>query len=128
MLLLDTCTLLWLAADQKKLSPKAAKAIKKSPQLLFVSAISAFEIAIKSKNGKLSLPLSPQEWFSQALEFHGINELPVTGTIAVSSVELPSLHNDPCDRIIIATALENDMRILTSDKLIKEYPQAKIIW
>ncbi len=128
MILLDTCALLWLASDQKKLSIKAKKEIEKNTRALFVSAISAFEIAIKCRNGKLELPLSPLEWFSEAADFHGIREIPITSNIAISSVLLPPLHNDPCDRIIIATAQLNAMKILTCDPLISRYKQADVVW
>lgn len=128
MLLLDTCTLLWLAADQKKLSLNAKKAIKDNVLDLFVSAISAFELAIKSRSGKLKLPLSPLDWFSEALDFHGIREIPITSSIAIFSVQLPLLHNDPCDRLIIATAHLNGMKIVTGDSLITSYDQANVIW
>jgi PIN domain nuclease of toxin-antitoxin system len=128
MFLLDTCTLLWLAADQKRLSLNAKKVIKDNSQELFVSAISAFELAIKSRSGKLRLPLSPLDWFSEALDFHGIREIPITSSIAIFSVQLPLLHNDPCDRFIIATAHLNSMKIVTGDALITSYDQANVIW
>ena len=128
MILLDTCTLLWLAADQKKLSPKAKKEIEKNANALFISSISAFEIAVKSRSGKLTLQLSALKWFTRAIDFHGIKEIPVTSDIAIASVELPLLHNDPCDRIIIATAQINNMHILTCDQLITQYKQAEVIW
>ena len=128
MILLDTCTLLWLVADQKKLSPKAKKEIEKNANALFISSISAFEIAVKSRSGKLTLQLSALKWFTEAIDFHGIKEIPVTSDIAIASVELPLLHNDPCDRMIIATAQINDMHILTCDQLITQYKQAEVIW
>ena len=128
MILLDTCTLLWLASDQKKLSLRAKNEIKNNAQVLFVSAITAFEIAIKCRNRKIELPLPALVWFSDALKFHGIREIPVTSSIAISSVQLPLLHNDPCDRIIIATSVLNAMEIVTCDNLITIYDEAKVIW
>ena len=128
MILLDTCSLLWLASDQDNLSIKAKKEIEKNSQALFVSAISAFEIAIKYRNKKLELPLPPLDWFSAAIDFHGIREISITSTIAVTAVVLPPLHNDPCDRIIIATAQLNAMKIITCDPLISRYKQANVIW
>jgi len=128
MVLLDTCALLWLASDQEKLSGRARNAIEKNADRLFASAITAFEIAIKNRNGKISLPLPPLDWFTEALEFHGVRELPVTSTVAILSVHLPAHHNDPCDRIIIATAQANSMTIITSDRLIAQYEEAKVVW
>ena len=113
MILLDTCALLWLTSDQEKFSAKAKETIKKNADALFVSSITAFEIAIKYRNGQLALKFPVLEWFSEALNFHGIKEVEVTGSIAISSVLLPQLHSDPCDRIIIATAQLNALKILT---------------
>ena len=128
MLLLDTCTLLWLASEQNTLSVKAKKEIEKNAHGLFVSAITAFEIAIKCRNGMLELPLPPLDWFLETLDFHGIHEIPITSSIAVSAVQLPPLHNDPCDRIIIATSQLNAMRIVTCDRLITQYKNVEVIW
>ena len=128
MILLDTCALLWLVGGQDKLSSKAKKEIEKNSQALFVSAISAFEVAIKCRNGKLKLPLPPMDWFTESLDFHGIREIPITGSILISSIQLPPLHNDHCDRIIIATSQMNAMKIITCDKLISAYTQARVVW
>jgi PIN domain nuclease of toxin-antitoxin system len=128
MLLLDTCSLLWLASDDDALSVKAKKAIMDNAGALFVSSISAFEIAIKTRNGKILLPLPTGEWFTEALDFHGIREIPITGLIAALSVQLPHVHDDPCDRMIIATAQIHAMKICTCDRLIKKYKQVEVVW
>ncbi|MGA1825744.1 MAG: type II toxin-antitoxin system VapC family toxin [bacterium] len=128
MILVDTAVLLWLAADQKKLSSKAKKCIIENVGNLFVSSISLFEIALKASKGKLDLPMEAEKWFTKALRFHGIQEIPIDSRIAACSVRLPSLHNDPCDRFIIATALLHAMTIITSDSLIAQYEGVKVIW
>lgn len=128
MFLLDTCTLLWLAADQRKLSETAKRQIDNHPDSLFVSAISAFEIALKYRQRKLGLPQPPMDWFTEIMEFHGIRELPVTSSIAILSTQLPPMHNDPADRMIIATAVLNTLTIITCDELIAQYQQVKVIW
>ncbi len=127
MILLDTCALLWLAADQKKLSSRAKKAIEQNANALFVSSISAFEIAVKCRSRKMALPLPVMQWCVEAIEFHGIRETAVTSDIAVHSAELPLLHMDPCDRIIIATAQLNGFQVLTCDALISQY-KVKVVW
>ena len=128
MLLLDTCTLLWLSSDQSQLSQAAKDSIKSHSDSLFVSAITAFEIAVKCKRGKLELPIPAQDWYEFALEFHGIRELPINGKVGLASVHLPDHHNDPCDRMIIATASLHQMKILTCDKHISQYNEAEVIW
>ena len=128
MILLDTCALLWLASDQSRLSPDAKRAIEKNSNALFISAITAFEIAVKCRAKKLTLPLPVEQWIPETLAFHGIGEIAVTSALAVASVQLPPLHNDPCDRIILATAQMNGMKITTPDALISQYPSAPVIW
>ena len=125
MILLDTCTLLWLAVDQSHLSSAVKRALESAAGALFVSAISAFEIGTKLRRGALALParggLGPHEWYAEALAFHSIRELPVTGRIALESTLLPMHHRDPCDRIIVATAREESLRVATPDPLIAAY-------
>jgi PIN domain nuclease of toxin-antitoxin system len=128
MALLDTCTLLWLVADQSKLSDQARTILSKKDEPLYISAISAFEIGIKHRRGALSLPMEPDVWYEEALGFHGVSEIPVSGTIAARSTMLPALHSDPCDRIIIATAQLHNLTILTPDQHIREYSDTSTAW
>ena len=128
MYLLDTHILLWLASNQEELSPDVIKIIKENPGNLFISSITAFEITIKTMKKRLELPLKPEEWIPEALKQHHIEEIPVDSSIAIQSVLLPKIHNDPCDRIIIATAIINHMIIVTKDKIIPEYPNVEIRW
>ncbi|MBV6492202.1 MAG: hypothetical protein LDLANPLL_00193 [Turneriella sp.] len=128
MLLLDTCTLLWLVQDYTQLPLKVQNLIQKRSSSIFVSSISAFEIGIKYAKGKLKLPLKPDAWFEEALEFHGIQEIPADSKIMLSSTQLPPHHNDPADRIIVATAKIHACTILTPDTLIKKYKNIKVVW
>lgn len=128
MLLLDTCAFLWLVADHKKISVKAMAALKKSAGNIFVSSISAFEIGIKYEKKKLSLPMRATEWFMKALELHGLTELPITAKIAALSTELPRLHDDPADRMIVATAILHKLPLLTPDSHIRQYDSVEVIW
>ncbi len=128
MLLLDTCTLLWLVGDQGRLSQRARHLLAEHRGLLFVSAISAFEIGIKHRRGGLTLPMAPDEWFEAALGFHGLGEIPVGSRIAARSTQLPPLHADPADRIIVASAQAHGFTILTPDELIRAYPEVETAW
>ena len=128
MFLLDTCTLLWLVADPSKLPTKVIAFIQNHPDGLYISAISAFEIAIKTRQKKLKLPLSVEKWYAQALTHHGVTEIPVDGGVALKSVALPAHHADPCDRMIIATAQKHKMTVLTPDQYIHKYRQVKTCW
>lgn len=128
MRLLDTCSWLWLVGDQGRLSTPARQAISASRGAIFVSAISAFEIAVKHQKGNLALPQAPELWVDAALRLHGLIEIPLDWRIAVRSTQLPRLHADPCDRILVATAILNDLEILTPDPLIRAYPGVRVRW
>lgn len=118
-MILDTCALLWLAAGDRKLSRAAVKKIGES-RAVYVSAISGFEVAIKAAKGKLKLPLRPQDWFERVVEHHDLTVLPLSLDICIAGVE-PALHNDSCDRFIIATAKLNDLTVVTADDRFEKY-------
>ncbi len=128
MILLDTCTLLWLAADQRKLSAHSKAQIKKNAGALYVSAITAFEIALKHSKGRLALPLAPEAWLERAFAFHGVAEIPMDWRIAARSTRMAVPHADPCDRIILATAALHDLAVLTPDPLMKVCPDVRVEW
>lgn len=119
-LILDTCALLWLAAGGRKLSRAAIAKIGESP-VVYVSAISGFEIAIKVAKGKLKLPFHPQDWFEKAMIHHNLTVLPLTLDMCIGAVELPAFHDDPCDRFIIAAAKLKSLTVVTSDEQFKRY-------
>jgi PIN domain nuclease of toxin-antitoxin system len=119
-MILDTCALLWLASGAKKLGRATLKEINEAPAV-YVSAISGFEIAIKAARGKLKLPHSPGEWFEQVVEHHGLTVLPLTLDVCIDAARLPPIHDDPCDRFIIAAAKLNDLLVVTADGRFEKY-------
>ena len=128
MILLDTCTLLWLAIEPKQLSSAARERIASAGEFVYVSAISAWEIAWKHRCRKLRLKLAPEAWWTRALRQHVLTELPISAAIALRSAALPILHRDPADRFLIATAQEHQLILLTPDPAIQQYPQLKTLW
>lgn len=128
MFLLDTCSLIWMVMDPGGLSEQARIVLAPREKEIFVSAVSALEIGIKAQKGKLQLLLSPSAWFKEALQLHDLQELNVTGEIAAMSTELPLIHADPFDRILIATAMLHDLVLLTPDPLIRKYAEVKCTW
>ncbi len=128
MILLDTCTLLWLSSDPSQLSSKAAEAIRSAGEFVQVSAISAWEIAWKQAKGHLQLSMAARPWFELAVQIQQVREAPITAAIALRAAELPRIHNDPADRFIIATGLELNLPIITPDHLIQQYPGVTTLW
>jgi PIN domain nuclease of toxin-antitoxin system len=119
-MILDTCALLWLASGSKKLSRAALKEINAAPAV-YVSAISGFEISLKTSAGRLELPHPVETWFAQVAEHHGLTILPLGLDVCIAAAKLPPLHDDPFDRFIIAAAKLNDWPVVTADGRFEAY-------
>ncbi len=119
-MILDTCALLWLASGDKKLSRPTLKEINNSPAV-YVSAISGFEISLKTSGGRLELSHPVEAWFEQVTEHHGLTVLPLGLDVCIAAAKLPPIHDDPFDRFIIAAARLNDWVVVTADGRFEEY-------
>jgi PIN domain nuclease of toxin-antitoxin system len=130
MILLDTCTLLWLVHAPVRLSAAAREVLLRADEVRAVSAVSAWEIAIKAASGKLTLPrgMTALAWFTDACTDYGLAELPVGARQFCQAMDLPPIHRDPCDRVIVATALDQRARIVTADTVIRSYPGVEVVW
>ena len=119
-MILDTCALLWLAGGNKKLSRAALKEINAAPAV-YVSAISGFEISLKTSGGRLELSHPVEEWFGRVAEHHGLTILPLGLDVCIAAAKLPPIHDDPFDRFIIAAAKLNDLTVVTADEQFGKY-------
>lgn len=126
-LLVDTCTFLWLAAADAQLSPRALSACRDPENTVYLSALSAWEIAIKHRIGRLPLPLPPRSYVSSRREWLGLEPLPFDERAAAHDDLLPALHSDPFDRGLVCQAILNGMTIVTPDEAIARYP-APVLW
>ncbi|WNZ22667.1 type II toxin-antitoxin system VapC family toxin [Leptolyngbya sp. NK1-12] len=88
-----------------------------------ISPVSCYEIALAQRRGRLQLPCSTNQWFQAALEPSGIELFPLTSEICSRAVNLSSVHRDPFDRIIIATALEYQASLASVDSIFHQYPE-----
>ena len=119
-MILDTCALLWLAQGGGRLSASAQKRIGSEP-VVYVSAITGLEIGIKCRMGKLELPARPSDWFETVLAHHDLQVLPLNLPVCIRATELPAIHADPCDRLIIAAAEHHRMPVVTADPIFEQY-------
>ena len=119
-MILDTCAVLWLGQGGGRLSDLALNRIDEAT-VVYVPAICGFEIGVKVAKGKLSLPSRPSEWLHSVLKHHDLRELPIDIAASVRSTELPSIHADPVDRIIIAMAEARNLPIVTADAIFNRY-------
>ena len=117
--LLDTQLLLWSLYRPKRIPADIAEiVVSKAGEILF-SAVSIWEIAIKSGLGRPDFVVDPTEVISDA-EAAGFVELPVAAAAASRVSTLPPIHRDPFDRLLIAQAIHEPARLLTSDRLLAQ--------
>jgi PIN domain nuclease of toxin-antitoxin system len=125
--LLDTHTFLWWITDSELLSRKARDVISNRHNIVFFSAASGWEIAIKMKLGKLTLQEPMASFIIKQLAINSFEILPCHLTHALQVYSLAEHHRDPFDRMLIAQSQLEDLPLLSSDPLFARYP-IKIIW
>jgi len=118
-LLLDTRVFLWFLADSPKLTKKARARIGRAADV-FVSAASIWEATIKAGLGKLDA--DPAELVA-GIEASGFTELPVAARHAARVADVARAHRDPFDRLLLAQAVEEPLRLLTADGALAEYSE-----
>ncbi|MBX3493761.1 MAG: type II toxin-antitoxin system VapC family toxin [Parvibaculum sp.] len=120
-LLLDTHILLWAAGMPGKLSRAARKLIEEPDNLLLFSPVSLWEIVIKRSLDRDDFQVDPRLLHRGLLD-NGYEELPVTSGHALAAGDLPPLHKDPFDRMLVAQSIEEGVTLLTSDPFVARYP------
>jgi PIN domain nuclease of toxin-antitoxin system len=93
---------------------------------LYVSSISFWEIALLVKNGKIKVD-DIQAWKDETIANSNLTEIMPTASEMIKSVQLPDLHKDPFDRLLIAQAINKHATIVTKDKIIEKYP-VSVYW
>ena len=126
-LLLDTCTFLWMIAQEERLSPPAREALEDGGNTLVLSQISAWEIQIKHQTGKLKLSERPEILIRDGLKLHEVDYETLADEAIWHLAKLPEHHKDPFDRMLIASALTRGMKVVTPDHKIHAYP-VPVIW
>ena len=125
--LLDTHAFLWWVVDDSQLSTTAKAIIVEPTNTIYLSVVSAWEIIIKERTGKLSLPESPETYIPSRLTANRFVTLPVEMPHVLKVASLPDHHRDPFDRLLIAQSQVENLSLLTVDHLIGQY-SVDIIW
>jgi PIN domain nuclease of toxin-antitoxin system len=116
--LLDTHVVLWWLTEPKNIAVKARKIISDKVENIYISSASCWEMAIKKGVGRLKFPTNILE----ILTSEGFEIIPITANESLSVADLPLIHQDPFDRLLIVQAKLNDMVLITRDETIMQYP------
>jgi PIN domain nuclease of toxin-antitoxin system len=120
-LLLDTHIFLWFISGDPKLPIHLKNSIRNLENDVYLSCVSVWEATVKYQLGKLPLPESPEIYLPKQRQQHQISSLNLDEESIAQLVNLPLLHRDPFDRILICQALKHHMTIVTVDPAIHEY-------
>lgn len=126
-LLLDTHVFLWWIGDDARLSLPAREAITASGNVVFLSVATAWEISVKIRLGKLTLPCDLESFLTDQIQRNDISILPIGMAHALLVSRLPLHHRDPFDRMLVAQAQSEQLTLVTADAAIRLY-DVKLCW
>jgi PIN domain nuclease of toxin-antitoxin system len=125
--LLDTHVFLWWINDDDRLSSAARDVLSDGENQLFFSAVSGWEIAIKTQLGKLEMPSNLEQFIAEQLDHNAIDSLPIQLSHALHVYNLPQFHRDPFDRLLVAQGQLENLPLLTSDPQLGKY-KVQVVW
>ncbi len=121
-LLLDTHALIWVVVAPAKLSEPVKSALTADDAEVFASHVSLWEMAIKAGQGRLDvLDRSAFDWFEHYIPASGLKVLQISAEQIGAVENLPELHRDPFDRLLVTQAVVSDFKLVTKDRLIQQY-------
>jgi PIN domain nuclease of toxin-antitoxin system len=125
--LLDTVAFLWSVDAQDRLSPRTREILEDPGAELFLSPVVSWEIVIKVVRGRLTLARSVSETLNLAFTRFAMQAQPITHAHSLAMLELPLIHTDPFDRMLVAQARCENQVLVTADEKLKQYP-VEILW
>jgi PIN domain nuclease of toxin-antitoxin system len=123
MVILDTHIWIWYVNENFDQIPTQWLAQIRQAEIVALSAMSCYEVALAYNKGRLAIHIPVQDWLTDSLAPAGIELLPLTPEITVRAVNLSPIHKDPFDRLIIATALGYGGKLASVDSLFPKYPE-----
>lgn len=131
MILLDTHAWIWWLSDPSELSARALEIIDDEVEQgeILVSAMSCWELAVLERKGRIDLAITSENLVDRSAALPFLRYVPVSPEIAIRSNRLPGdFHEDPADRIIVATAMIERVPLVTKDRKIRDYPHVETLW
>ncbi len=126
-LLLDSCVLIWLSQAPENISRRAKAAINDGANELWISHASIWEIHLKHLAGKLALPQAPRVWLTEQMAIWGAQAAAIDLESVHTTSELPLIHKDPFDRLLVAQTRLLGAKLVSPDRVFEKY-EAKVLW
>ena len=127
-LLLDTHALIWAVQSPERLGGHARAALSTDDAEVYASHVSLWEMAVKRRSGKLDeLDRRAADWFDHFVPRSGFRQLPIAASHLGAVEDLPLLHNDPFDRLLVTQARQGEMTLVSRDGLVSQY-DIEVIW
>jgi PIN domain nuclease of toxin-antitoxin system len=125
----DTCALLFDALSPERIPARARRLLDEATAAGDVACadISLWEVAMLVQKGRVQIPVSLDTFLPKLLALRDTQVLPITPAIATRSVQL-EMHGDPADRLIVATALEKGVPLITADRAVRDLPGLEVVW
>lgn len=120
-ILLDTKVFLWAAGVEGRLSESVKTLLEDPEQEIFFSAASAWEIALKWSIGRITLPASPTDVVNKIIATAGLSPLSISLKDGLGVADLPNHHADPFDRLLVAQARANRLKLMTANPILERY-------
>lgn len=125
--LLDTHVWLWSLSDPGKLARKVVRVLEAEKTERWISAVSVWEVLLLSERGRIAFDVSPSRWIDEVFDDLPFHEAPLSRGIAARSRTIALSHEDPADRLLVATALEHDLTFVTADAEILRTRPCKLL-
>lgn len=127
--LLDTCGIIWAVSEPNTLTPKVRHLLQSPETRVFVSPISAAEVACAVERGRIELDRHWRLWFRHYIDMNEWSLIDIGLDVTEEAYSLPgAFHADPADRILVATARLYKLTLVTADSNILNYPHVKTVW
>ncbi|MEX0755612.1 MAG: type II toxin-antitoxin system VapC family toxin [Actinomycetota bacterium] len=120
--LVDAHAVLWAAVDDERLPGSVRELLADTKTRLVLSVATIWELTLKSMADRLRLPEPPEQYFEGLIRDFGYEVLPIHQRHVLALPELPTVHGDPFDRILVAQAVVEEIAVVTGDPHLREYP------
>jgi len=124
-ILVDTNVLLWALVAPERLSARAQRLLSDPENVIVVSLVTAWELALKAQ--KLRLPLPLRDFLERGMRGLGAVWLPIELSHLLGTMELPPIHGDPFDRLLLAQAAHESLPLISADGVLGRYP-VPVVW